>query len=207
MLFCKNCSNFVQIKKPNTIDIDEMDLNPQSFIDTFLQVEHYKTENVISIDKLYKIQFPFSQVEKIKDMKNHLAEFNRIHRTSISNELFLEKLKTYYEQITKMMDMQIVHCFVCTTCNSQFVIEPGTVVEVVNYEHTVTVSDETPEIRKHDQTLMRTKDFICPNPKCINNTKSTEKVLKEKEAVMYTPANSHGIVYICCQCNKKWGTG
>ena len=67
------------------------------------------------------------------------------------------------------------------------------------------LQDEETKIKCHDPTLPRTKDFICPNSSCVNNTDSIE-ILKNKEAVFYRNQTEYNLKYICCQCYTQWGT-
>ena len=66
---------------------------------------------------------------------------------------------------------------------------------VIIYTIFVVISnDDDVKHRINDPTLPRTKDFICPNSKCISNTKKTDKeVLINKEAVFYRPTKEYNI--------------
>ena len=95
----------------------------------------------------------------------------------------------------------------CTNCATTYFLEPGTVIDSINFEKSAIINDEDVKIRISDPTLARTKDYICPNSKCVTNTKKSDKnILLEKEAVFYRSGKEFNIKYICCQCNTQWGT-
>ena len=53
-----------------------------------------------------------------------------------------------------------------------------------------------------DQTLPRTKDYICQNKKCKTHNSSN---YFEKEAVFYRPNPDKYITkYACCVCKESW---
>ena len=50
-----------------------------------------------------------------------------------------------------------------------------------------------------DNTLPRTKDYICPNTKCESHKNIN------KEAIFYRPdKNSYRLEYQCAACRIKW---
>ena len=112
-----------------------------------------------------------------------------------------------YKQIVKSQKNISQFFLLCTNCATTYFLEPGTVIESFNYEKSIMNIDDDPKIRVNDPLLLRTKDFICPNQKCVNNTKKTDKeTLIQKEAVLFKYAKEYNIKYICCQCNTQWGT-
>ena len=57
-------------------------------------------------------------------------------------------------------------------------------------------------LRSYDNTLPRTKDFVCPKKDCKSNKKGNEN---NREAVFYRPfPNEYNLKYICCTCLTSW---
>lgn len=88
--------------------------------------------------------------------------------------------------------------FICKYCKNSKPIKPGTLIYSKNYggNNITEVVDYTYVI--YDQTLPRTKTYICKNPKC-----ETHKDTSLKEAVL-TKNTLDQIVYICTVCSTDW---
>ena len=85
-------------------------------------------------------------------------------------------------------------CLKCSQCNEVFILPPGK-LSTIKLKKTSTSHniDNINEIIT-DNTLPRTKDFICPNKSCD----ATEQ---NKEAVIYRPNLNEFITqYICVNC-------
>ena len=116
-------------------------------------------------------------------------------------------LSNMYKQIVKFQKSVSTFYLSCTNCSTTYFLEPGTMIDSINYEKSAVITDDDVKIRNLDPSLLRTKDYICPNSKCITNTKSSDKdVMINKEAVFYRSGKEYNIKYICCQCNTQWGT-
>ena len=88
--------------------------------------------------------------------------------------------------------------FICKYCKNSKPIKPGTLIYSKNYggNNITETVDYTYAI--HDQTLPRTRTYICVNSKC-----ETHKNNSIKEAVLTKNALDQ-IVYICTVCETDW---
>lgn len=86
--------------------------------------------------------------------------------------------------------------FICKFCKNNKPIKPQTLIYSKNYNTTIEVEDYTFAV--HDQTLPRTRNYICKNPKCKTHTDP-----QIKEAVL-TKNSTEQIVYICTVCLSNW---
>lgn len=87
----------------------------------------------------------------------------------------------------------------CNICGHSRPIDPGTVVYYKNYEPTPGFNVSTDySIYCTDNTLPRTKKYVCANNKCesLNNP-------GVREAVMIKTVRSE-LVYVCCACKTYW---
>lgn len=92
--------------------------------------------------------------------------------------------------------------FKCSNCGFSENIKPKTMVlsrtsDLVNKEYT----DKTKyKDMVNDETLPRTRNYICPNEACLSHKDHTKR-----EAVWFKPdIQKYGILYICTSCNKMW---
>lgn len=196
MSFCKYCSNLLRIVKNDDYNEDNVkNLEPDDMVTILLDKLNAKNSNYNNSEYLYQINFPISDLKKITIKQKTFPE-------SINVE---EELKILYEEIIKQNKNANLFNYICNNCSMTYYLKPGTIIDTINYENNDVVQDEIPSIRVDDQTLFRTKNFICINNKCISNTDKSDKVQRAKEAVFYK-LKHHNIKYICTQCNANWGT-
>lgn len=88
--------------------------------------------------------------------------------------------------------------FICKFCKNSKPIKPGTIIYTKKYQTSTSTEDIDYTYAIHDQTLARTRNYICPNEKCETHSDSSLK-----EAVLTKNSNDQ-IVYICTVCNKNW---
>jgi len=196
MSFCKYCSNLLRIVKNEDYNEDNIkQLEPNDMMAILSDKLNAKNSNYINSEYLYKINFSIEELKKIDTKNNSFPKSINIY----------EELKILYEEIIKQNKNANLFNYNCNNCSMTYYLKPGTIIETVNYEKNDYIRDEIPSIRVKDQTLFRTKNFICVNNNCINNTDKSDKVQREKEAVFYKLIGNN-IKYICSQCNTKWGT-
>lgn len=128
-------------------------------------------------------QIQYCVCGSIYDITNDIGSFID------TKDLHIEKNKPY---------------FYCSVCNNYEEIKPGTVIDIINgVDQTIYIPKENVnKIRnkKINKSLLRTKNYICQNPKC-----QTHKNPKEKEAIIeYVSHDSYIIRYICCVCDHSW---
>ena len=92
--------------------------------------------------------------------------------------------------------------FICNNCNYHTKITSGTKIFETSFKENKITDDSLLNLRIMDNTLPRTKDFICPNENCNSHKKENEKT---REAVFYRPYNNrYDVKYICSECVTLW---
>jgi len=206
MFYCKYCADSLEITKNANLETEDRKKSinsPKELFDIYLEDSEYKKNKFINSDYQYSIIWSEDQINDL-----NLSELITEHNL---NKITVDELKTnliaLYRQIIKMQKNISQFYLACTNCATTYFLEPGTVIDSINYEKSAIINDEDVKIRTSDPTLPRTKDYICPNSKCVTNTKKSDKnILLEKEAVFYRSGKEFNIKYICCQCNTQWGT-
>lgn len=93
--------------------------------------------------------------------------------------------------------------YICRFCNNYKRIVPGEVIHQERYNASsestqTTATFEDFSFAKYDNTLMRTRNYICKNPNC-----DSHRVTDTKEAIM-TKNNQGILVYVCVVCDAYW---
>lgn len=199
MPFCKKCSSILMVKKSEEI-IEFKELPKNDLLNFYVKRLESLRENLPLTKNAITISWNKTEIDNILS-KTKDEFFTSLNKTR--EEVKEELLKLHHKLSIKNNLINYVHF--CNDCGISYYLEPGTIISSRDYKINVINNDEVPEIRKTDPTLMRTKDYICPNKDCINNKDKSEKVQKAKEANMYKLRDNQ-IIYICTQCNLKWGT-
>lgn len=185
MRFCTD--NYIlditeKVKKEN-VEPDNVISEPQQFMELY--------ENDTEIDDL----ITFST----KDLTKHL---DNINKSASEKETIIKK----YNDLVKQQGHKSEYCYECTKCFKQYALHAGTKIISINYDiDNSIVNNVSAEVRfKNDQTLPRSKDYICPNLKCKSHD---EKEFKNKECAWYR-TDKNGVNYytnyICGMCFKEW---
>ena len=196
MFYCKYCSDTLQITKNINLSIEDK-IKPINDVKDLIKIvlEEEPETNIINSDFQYSINWPESNILEYK------------YDNNLNNEEFKQKLFNKYRKIIKSQKNISKFYLACSNCETTYFLEPETLLYSINFEKSALNIDENILIRNQDPLLPRTKDFICPNVKCVNNVKqNNKKVMMEKEAVIYRMNKEYNIKYICCQCNSQWGT-
>lgn len=134
--------------------------------------------------------------DKILDDFPVTVQINTIKINSIkASNKYKNLTKTEQTKIMKFFEKQINAFEICNNCNYIAPLESGKVIftNFIN-KRSIEKYDIMDNILKvNDQTLARTKDYICPNKDC-------KYVKGVTEAVIYKKPNSHNILYICSSC-------
>ena len=197
MFYCKYCSDTLQITKNTNLSVENK-IKQINNIDELINIvlNDSENDNIITSDFQYSILWP----------ESNITDFNYDNIKTDKEEL-KQKLIDKYKKIVKLQKNISKFYLACSNCETTYFLEPETIIYSMNFEKSALNIDENALIRNQDPLLPRTKDFICPNIKCINNTKKNDKkVMIEKEAVIYRMNKEYNIKYICCQCNSQWGT-
>ena len=175
LFFCPKCDFKLDINKNIPIDYKNNDKINISDINIFI--------NLCINDELQinnKLNFT------IKDLSNN----NKF--SSLSKELQNEIMNKFKNNNNNHGYLLCNNCQYITKLNNKTVIYHN-VISDSNYNHNI----DYPYL---DKTLPRTKDFICPNKKCLSHKNNSDK-----EAVFYrSMKNSYEIQYNCSTCNTKW---
>jgi len=206
MFYCKYCSDTLEIIK-NTNLANESTIKQiesvDELVDIFLSDMESKKNKFINSDTQYSIMWAESEIDTL-DLKQIIKKYEI---EGMGPEELKTNLSNMYRQTVKFQKSISNFYFLCTNCLTTYFLEPGTIIDSINFEKSAIANDDDAKIRVNDPTLPRTKDFICPNSKCVTNTKSDDTdVLVNKEAVFYRSGKEYNIKYICCQCNTQWGT-
>lgn len=201
MPFCNQCYNILSINKSDK-QIEFKELSEKKFIDIYKE-RIYNAKNKYPLSEIaYHIKWP---KEKIKNIVKNLTE-EELNQFKTDRENLKERLEKLHDRLSLKNNSLVNYIYFCNDCNIRYFLEPGTVTSCIDFKINETKIDELPSIRKHDNTLMRTKDYKCINVDCESNTKKNNKeVLKKKEACLYKLRDNQ-IIYVCTLCNTKWGT-
>jgi hypothetical protein len=178
MFFCPKCNYSLDISKtiPHEISGDIQLKIPKDFIDMFLDNE---------LEGNIKLMFSKKDLLSTKDYKKLSDEIKED-----VNKKFIELNSTGYN----------IAYFICKNCQFITKLNQGTTIYKVSLNSNNNQYEENIDIRNKDNTLPRTKDYICPNNKC-----NSHKNLLDKEAVFYRPdKNSYRLEYNCSICNTIW---
>lgn len=190
MFFCEKCRYMFNITK----DVKSKQVGGK--INNALTVifDKFKKNEQIIEDDLNKIKGKdilederFEMMSK-KDQKKMMSQVKSIDKT-----FFVEEEETAEPKIGSN-----VAYFICKFCKNNKPIKPGTLIYSKNYSTVVSVETDDYTYAIHDQTLARTKNYICKNPKC-----ETHKDDSLKEAILTKNATDQ-IVYVCCHCSTDW---
>ena len=112
---------------------------------------------------------------------------------AIDKNFFVEEEKTQEPKI----GVNIAY-FICKYCKNYKPIKPQTCIYTKIYggENTIETANYTYTI--YDQTLPRTRNYICKNSKCKSHTNDSVR-----EAVLTKNALDQ-IVYVCTSCSTHW---
>lgn len=206
MFYCKYCSDTLEIIKNTNLANEAATKQIESvdeLVEIFFNDLESKKNKFINSDTQFSIMWAESEIDKL-DLKQLLKTYGV---TGLTSEELKAQLSNMYRQIVKFQKSVSNFYLSCTNCSTTYFLEPGTMIDSINFEKSAGTNDDDAKIRANDPTLPRTKDFICPNSKCVTNVKSNdESTLVNKEAVFYRLGKEYNIKYICCQCNTQWGT-
>ena len=106
----------------------------------------------------------------------------------------------FVEQETSNKVPTNIAYFICKYCKNFKPIKPGTLIYSKNYNINNSAEAEDYTYAIYDQTLARTRNYICRNTKC--ETQQDDSI---KEAVITKNANDQ-LVYVCTNCSTFWST-
>ena len=174
MFFCPKCNFNLNISE-NIANKNTAINNPEKFIEIGEDLDDNVSLNFT------KEQLKTSKVfEDLSDIEQSIA-FNKY-----------DELGGY---------ISIGSYFTCNNCNFTTNINPKTSIYKVKLDNSSIRINNNMDIKCYDNTLPRTKDYICPNKDCTSNKKNNA----EKEAIFYRESqSSYKITYICCNCKTSF---
>jgi hypothetical protein len=163
------------------------------------------TENII-----IKITTPNELINASKVEEHQLLD---IKLEKVDLETFLTKKNIKEVERKRIMDFYIekasqkkiiaIYNLVCSTCGTEYLLNPETIIYSINFKkQSSSYNDDDIDLRLYDQTLPRTKDYICPNSKCETNDKKFDNA--NKEAVFYRAYQTYHMKYACLNCKASW---
>ena len=178
MFFCPKCNFQLDLLKSNVSENTIVVNSSKKFIELFTN------DNLDNVDNL---NFKLEELTKNKKYKK-LSKSDKL--------LILEK----FNLLNKITNVDVN--FMCNNCNYKKKLDPNTIIFKSSFKNEKIDDLSLIKLRCNDNTLPRTKDFICINDKCKSNTKGHES---KREAVLYRPfKNDYNLRYICCDCYSYW---
>ena len=177
---CTKCQFLLTITKSSNTNIIKIS-TPSEFINII------NSENVAN----YELILEKKELEKFISGKKNI--------NTSEKQKILEK---YDEMIT---NKQIIskYIFKCTSCGENYILQPETIIYSLNFNKQQTsFNDDNIDLKLNDNTLPRTKDYICPNNKCETNEKNFNT--SNKEAIFYRTSKSYHMKYACVNCKTSW---
>ena len=176
MYFCPKCNFILDISNKISSNI----LQEINTVEELIEL----VDNDSDLDYNYKIKFKLNDLEKNKSFLK-LNEKNKVNVLNNFNKI--DNKNSFY--------------FFCNNCNYIEPIKNGKILFSSSNNNSNNIHLPNDENIILDSTLPRTKDFICPNTKCITNSKKKNT----KEAIFFRPdPKSYKLMYICITCSQKW---
>lgn len=122
-----------------------------------------------------------------KDQKKLISQIKEIN-----NKFFVEEVP-----VEGKVGSNVAY-FICKFCKNHKSIKPGTLIYSKSYNTSTSIETEDYTYAIYDQTLVRTKNYICPNKKC-----ESHKNDDVREAVITKNINDQA-VYVCTSCSTHW---
>jgi len=177
---CTKCNSLLSINKLSNI-ITKKILTPIEFINAT------KSEEV----------FEYDIVLEKTDLNTYLSKNTKIKiddKTKLLEQY--DKMRSYKKTISK-------YIINCTSCGENYILHPETIIYSLNFgKQQISFNDNDIGLKIHDQTLPRTKDYICPNSICETNIKNFN--INNKEAIFYRASKSYHMKYACVNCKTSW---
>jgi hypothetical protein len=186
MSFCPKCNYVLDITKnipKDKLSMDELKLlNISKFISTVLAKDDSSliNENIVLDFDLSNLKASNLYKKLNKDDKNKVTDsFKNIKDETTTDGAY----------------------YICNNCGYFKSIRQGELLFSKNYSKANVFESVDYELKCSDNTLPRTKDYICKNKNCITHDKKNYKL---KEAVWFRQTESYQLTYVCCVCKTGW---
>lgn len=189
MIFCDKCRYLYNITK----DLKSKQIGGKineavtNVMDKYKNREQIEEKDLKRIEGKHLLQNDRYDEMTKKDQRKFLSTIR-----AVDKNFFVEEKNP----VTKV-GSNIVY-FICKYCNNSKPIKPGTLIYSKKYggQNTSEAHDYSNII--YDQTLPRTKNYICKNKDC-----ETHRDDSIKEAVLIKNMSDQ-IVYVCTSCITSW---
>ena len=163
-----------------------------------------------NIKKTVKISSPYEFLTAIRmeevveydiTLEKDILEAYLTKKRSKNKVELLEK----YDNIISQKQITSKYNLKCNTCGENYILQPETIIYSINTQyqqshkstHNQLSSDN--KMSSENNTLVRTKDYICPNSKCETHNNSNKK-----EAVIVRENSTYNTIYVCTNCKTSW---
>jgi hypothetical protein len=218
MLFCPICSNTFDITKTNVQsggngndseseltweDSSDKITTDSSTSSNYLQKGGVKNELTELFNNIItKKEVTYNDIKKydLKEIvkKPEYKNFSSKNKEYIYNK-FKELMPKNKNTKSKKYEDDNPAFFICSNCNFTKKINDGRII----YSKTYGITKKTSTINMtdmiYDDTLPRTRKYICPNTNCESHTNANIK-----EAVFYRDTDSYKINFICIACKSSF---
>ena len=209
--FCKNCKMMYNITK-NVHNTERQNKTVGKIFDKFAQEEELTEKDLKGVKTSDLRNDDVFDKMNVKTQKKFIAQVKTVNKDLFTKENEKnekieqdEKEEEVVKKATLKGGLNNQHqiqkaFFICKTCNKHSEeIKPGTVLYSKNYDVLNSDNDNSDYSHMiHDDTLARTKNYLCKNKNC-----PSYKDDSLKEAVM--PKNQVGqVIYVCCACTTSW---
>jgi ribosomal protein S26 len=192
MSFCPICSNTYNINKSVDITLIQKGgkFNEEEIIKQILDKKVVESQILATIDltelvkKSYYKKLLHKDKEYVYNVISHQQTKKEDNKGQI-NKKAMEGNRAYFQ---------------CTKCGNQEPIKPKTMIFSNIFDKTVqnTLNEDT-SYMIYDNTLPRTKEYVCINKQCV-----THKDPSKKEAIFIRQGKSYKLTYSCTVCKTKW---
>ena len=183
MSFCPKCGYSLDIRKDITKNENKSFSNVNNFINNILK-------DNLKLSEDFKVNFT----------KNNLKINNKFKKKKKDIQ---QKIISFFDKAhTDIQGLDVI--YFCNNCGYKNNIKPGTILYSENKDKAFSEIENENErkLRSLDNTLPRTKNYICQNKECITHN---NKNIHLKEAIFYRINNStYNIKYLCCVCKTSW---
>ncbi|MEM0354228.1 MAG: hypothetical protein QXW79_01465 [Thermoplasmata archaeon] len=189
MFFCEKCGYLFNITKDirGKRNEKETDVALTKIFEKFISEGKVEREDIKNIKKKDLLADERFETMNKKDQKKLMSIIRAVNKNFFDEE----------ELKTDQSSSDNTAYFVCKFCRNYRPIKPGTIIYSKNYGFT-DGNEADYSLVIYDQTLPRTRNYICKNPSC--NTHDNDKI---KEAVL-TKNLKDQLVYVCTNCLTYW---
>lgn len=187
MLFCPKCRYAYNVTK----DAKSKQVGGKTNSSLNKIFEKFNTGGEISKNDLDKIK------------SSDLLSDDRYESLNIKNQKKLNKMisnanKEFFSDVPVVETVDQHAFFICKNCKNSEPIKPMTTIYTKSYGTTATIDMDDYTYMIHDNSLPRTRAYICRYNKC-----STHKNPLTREAII-TKNPLEQVIYVCTVCGTDW---